>query len=371
MPETLKLKILTGVMVSLMLPGFVSAGCNKLTQTTEATSVNSTVLNYISEIKGDVRLKRSEWKDYQKANFGKSLNPSDQLKLSASASATVMCDNSRVWVVPAGKVSLVSDGCGPGQPSVRRRNRRRPSRAPNETIPYIISPRNTALLTNRPILRWNAVPGATRYTVLVQDAGLTLEWETKTSNTEIQYSGDPLQPDSYYLVTVKTNTGKSSEEEQGAEVNFTVLDAQKAESVESEVAKLKQQLKQQQLTQEAEQLGLAYLYQRYDLKAKAIGLLEGLVKKETQTVAVYQLLGDLYQQVGLNQQAKRRYSQALELAKGTENLEGQAEAQVGLGLVEGKKTQAIGWLTEAQSNYQKLGDRTKVKQVKQWIKNFQ
>ncbi|NEO90820.1 MAG: tetratricopeptide repeat protein [Moorea sp. SIO3G5] len=359
-------------MVSLMLPGFVSAGCNKLTQTTEERSANPTVLNYISEIKGDVRLKRSEWNDYQKANFGALLNPSDQLKLSAGASATVLCNNSRVWFVPAGKVSLVSDGCGSRQQIATRPNRRRrPSRAPNETIPYIISPRNTALLTNRPILRWNAVEGATSYRVLVQDAGLTLDWETKTSNTEIDYSGPPLQPDSYYLVTVKTNTGKSSEEEQGAEVNFTVLDAQKAESVESEVAKLKQQLKQQQLTQEAEQLGLAYLYQRYDLKAEAIALLEGLVKQQTQTVAVYQLLGDLYQEVGLSQQGKRLYSQALELAKGTGNLEGQAEAQVGLGLVEGKKTQAIGWLTEAQSNYQKLGDRTKVKQVKQWIKNFQ
>ncbi len=359
MQATLTFRVLTGVILSIILPRFVSPAW-----------ANPTSLNFISEIKGDVRLRRSQWDDYQKANFGDLLNPSDQLQLSAGASATVMCNNLRVWVVPGGKVSLVSDGCGSGKPSITRPNSRRSrSRAPNETIPYIISPRNTTLLTNRPILRWNAVPGATRYKVQVQDAALTLDWQTETKNTEIEYPpGEPLlQPGSYYLLIVETDKGNSSEEEQGNDLSFTLLDAQKAESVGTEVAKLKQQ----QLTQEAEGLALAYLYQSYDLKAEAIELLEELVKQGSQTAAVYQLLGDLYLQVGLSQQAKSAYLQALELAKGTEDVEGQAEAQVGLGQVEGKKTEAIEWLTQAQTNYQKLGDRSKVKEVQQWIKNFQ
>lgn len=361
MQAILKFKILTGVSLSLLLPGLVSPSW-----------ANPTVLNFISEIKGDVRLKRSQWNGYQKANMGDLLNPSDQLQLSAGASATVMCNNLRVWVVPAGKVSLVSDGCPSGTPIVTRPNSRRsPSRAPNETIPYIISPRNTALLTNRPILRWNEVPGATRYQVRVQDAGLTLDWQTETSNTQIEYPGEPpLQPDSYYLLIVETDNGKSSEEEQGTDLSFTLLDAQKTESVGTEVA----QLKQQQLTQEVEGLTLAYLYQSYDLKAEAIELLEGLVKQGSETAAVYQLLGDLYLQVGLNQQAKTPYLQALEIAQRTEDLEGQAKAQFGLGKVEyglGKKTETIEWLTQAQTNYQKLGDRSKVEEVQQWIKDFQ
>ncbi|NEQ81723.1 MAG: tetratricopeptide repeat protein [Moorea sp. SIO2I5] len=366
MPATLRLKILAGVILSLIWPGLVSPGW-----------ANPTVLNFISEIQGDVRLKRSEWNDYQKADFGNDyqkadfgdvLNPSDQLELSPGASATVMCDNSRVWVVPAGKVSLVSDGCGPGQPRETRQNSRHRTRDSNQTIPYIISPRNTALLNDRPVLRWNAVEGATSYRVKVR--GRDLDWNTETSDTEIEYSGSSLQPDSYYLVIVETDTGKSSKGEQGADLTFTLLDAQNAESVETEVSKLKQQ----PLTEEAEVLGLAYLYQHYDLKAEAIALLEGLLKGGSQKAAVYQLLGDLYQQVGLSQQAKRRYLQALELVKGTENLERQAQAQFGLGQVEcslRKQTQAIEWLTQAQTNYQKLGDRSKVKQVKQWIEDCQ
>ncbi len=358
MQATMMFKILTGVFLSLMIPGAVSPSW-----------ANPTTLNFISDIKGDVQLKRSQWNGYKKAKFGAFLNPSDKLKVSAGASATVMCNNLRVWTVPTGQVSFVSEGCGASKRrETRPHSRRGPSRAPNETIPYIISPRNTALLTNRPILRWNAVSGATRYKVRIQDAGLKLDWQTETSNTEIQYPGElPLQPDSYYLLIVETDQGESSEEEQGVDLSFTVLDTQKAESVRTEIAKLKQQ----KLSQEAEGIGLAHLYESYNLKAEAIELLEGLVKQGNQTVAVYQILGDLYLQVGLIQQAKSPYLQAFELAKASEDLEGQAEAQIGLGQVESQKTEAIEWLTQAQTNYQKLGDMPKVEEVQQWIKDFQ
>lgn len=355
-------KTLTGFVFTLMLLGSVVP---------EPTSgqTNPQALNFISEIEGDVKIKRSQWNGYRKANVGDVLDRSDELLLGTGASAKVICNNLSVWELQGDSANRVSDGCPSGILTTPRPNSPRVApRAPNETIPYIISPRNTALLNNRPILRWNAVPGATRYTVQVQDASLTLDWQTETNNTEIEYPGEPpLQPDSYYLLIVETDKGNSSEEEQGTDLSFTLLDAQEAESVRTAVT----QLKQQQLSQEVEGLTLAYLYQSYDLKAEAIELLEELVKQGSQTTAVYQLLGDLYQQVGLSQQAKSPYLRALELAKGTEDVEGQAEAQVGLGQVEGKKTEAIEWLTQAQTNYQKLGDIAKVEEIKQWIKDFQ
>lgn len=357
MQKTMISRTLIGVVFSLMWLGLALP-----------SSSNPTTLNFISGIKGDVMLKRSQWSVYQKANMGDPLNPSDQLKLSGGASVTVICDNSIVWIVPAVKVSLVSDGCGSKQPIILRPNSSRsPSRAPNETIPYIISPRNTALLTNRPLLRWNEVPGATRYQVRVQDAGLTLDWQTKTSNTQIEYSGKPpLKLGSNYSLIVETDKGESSEEEQGNDLSFTLLDAQKAQSVRTEVA----QLKQQQLTQEAEGLALAYLYQSYDLKAEAIELLEGLVKQGSQTAAVSELLGDLYLQVRLSQQAKSHYLKALEIAKRTENFEGQAQAQVGLGEAYyelNNKDKAIATFKKAQKNYTILGDLSQVQALKKRI----
>lgn len=332
------------------------------------SSSNPTALNLISEIKGDVRLKRSQGNSYQKANIGDLLNPADQLQLGAGASATVMCDNLTFWTVPAGKVVLISDGCGSKQPFIFRPDSlRSPSRAPNETIPYIISPRNTALLTNRPRLRWNAVAGTTRYQVRVQDAGLTLDWQMETSQTQIEYPGKPpLQTNSNYSLIVETDKGDSSAEEQGTDLNFTLLDAHKAESVRSQVA----QLKQQKLTKEVGGLALAYLYQSYNLKAEAIELLEGLMKQGNQTAAVSQLLGDLYLQVGLSQQAKSAYLQALELAKRSEDVEGQAEAQVGLGEAYSqlnKKDEAITIFKKAQKKYIILGDQSQVQSLQKRI----
>lgn len=148
-----------------------------------------------------------------------------------------------------------------------------------------------------------------------------------------------------------------------------MLDTQKAESVRTEIAKLKQ-LK---LTQEAEGLGLAYLYQSYELKAEAIELLEGLIKRENQSAAVYQLLGDLYLQVGLSQQAKDPYLQALELAKQTEDIEEQAEAQVGLGEAYyglGNKDKAVDLLNQAKMRYAALGDKSKVQELENRINSL-
>lgn len=92
-----------------------------------------------------------------------------------------------------------------------------------------------------------------------------------------------------------------------------------------------EEIKKQQLSSELEGLTLADLYQTYNLNAEAIELLEQLVKQGSKITSVYQLLGDLYLQTGLSQLAKKPYLQALELAKQTKDIEGQAKAQMGLG----------------------------------------
>jgi tetratricopeptide (TPR) repeat protein len=358
----MKWRFLPIIIICLAYLGFSPAGLSR-----------SQGINVLLQISGDVNIKRLKWDRFQKANIGNLLSQDDRIQLSANASATILCSNKKKWQVNPGKVSSVSEGCPPGTPTLTRPNSRRsPSRAPNETIPYIISPRNTALLTNRPILRWNAVPGATRYRVRVQDASLTLDWQTETSSTQIEYPGKPaLQPDSYYLLIVETDRGTSSEEEQGTDLCFTLLDAQKAESVQTEIT----QIKQHKFTQEAEGLALALLYQSYDLKAEAIELLEGLAKRESQTATVYLLLGDLYLQAGLSQQAKSPYLKALELAQQTADIERQAEAQVGLGEVDyglDKTAEAVQWLKKAKASYLALGNELpQIQEIEQRINEME
>ncbi len=114
-------------------------------------------------------------------------------------------------------------------------------------------------------------------------------------------------------------------------------------------------------------MALAHLYRGNDLQAEAIELLEGLVKGGSQTVAVYRLLGDIYQQGGLSRLAKERYLKALELA-GAGNVEGQAAIQAELGEADyalGNEDKAVQWLEKATAGYEALGDESQVQELEQ------
>ncbi|ACK65615.1 conserved hypothetical protein [Rippkaea orientalis PCC 8801] len=351
----------------LILTGFfLSFLCLILPQSSVS---QSTGVNLLIKINGDVKIKREKWKGFQKATVGALLSPNDLLQVGNNASATLLCSNTQKWQATSSKQFRVSEGCPRGLVSRSRNTTRSATRGDNEKIPYIISPRNTTILTNRPLLQWNKVPGATRYTVKLEGSGL--DWQTETTNTEILYPGEPiLQPGGYYRLVVTTEDPKvSSKDEQGANLSFNILDKAKVESINAEVAKIKQQ----ELTPEAEKLAIAYLYETSGLKADAITILSELVAQKTQTMAGYKLLGDLYLQVGLNKQAKEAYLQSLELAEKSGDLEGQAESQFGLGEANyglTGKDKALECLKKAQQSYLALGDESKVQEVENRIKQI-
>ena len=81
-------------------------------------------------------------------------------------------------------------------------------------IPYIISPRRTYLLKDRPSFRWNRVEGATHYIVSlleIDEAAGTFRklWSQSTPETAIDYPADvpSLTPEAEYLLMVETDTG--------------------------------------------------------------------------------------------------------------------------------------------------------------------
>ena len=116
---------------------------------------------------------------------------------------------------------------------------------------------------------------------------------------------------------------------------------------------------------------LAYLYRGKELNAEAIEVLEALVKAGSQTTTVYQLLGDIYQQIGWSLMAKEVYRQGLALTTEEETKEVKAMMQWGLGEVEytlGNRNEAIEWWQKAQVSYQKLGDIEQVQKLEERIK---
>lgn len=324
-------------------------------------------INLIVNFTGDVKVKKDGWNQWQKADFGNTLSPNDQLEVGTNSSATIYCSDLSEWTVEKPGTYWLYDGCFPGEPTLKLPNSNNETRRPGgikeqalKNIPYIISPRNTSILYNQPTIRWNTVSGATSYKVIVED------WEAETRDTEIVYTGE-LEAEFSYFVSVVADNGSSSEEE--AEVEFTVLDEQKEKDTLAHI----EAVKQQGLTEEAEGLVLAHLYRGNDLNAKAIQVLEELVQAGSKQVSVYQLLGDIYQQVGLSLQAKETYSQGLALAKNVEDIAGQAAIQAELGEVEyalGNEEEAVAWMRQAQEGYAELGDELKVQESKQQINYF-
>jgi len=289
--------------------------------------------------------------------------------MGSSASAFLLCSNTERWQPTAGKQFKVSEGCPRGTASRPRKVARAQTRNENKLIPYIISPRNTDLLSDRPLFKWNPVSGATRYQVKLQGGGL--DWQTETNETQILYGGqEPLKSGVKYLLTVTTDKGVSSKKEVGANLMFRVIATEKAKLVKEQATSLKKQ----GLSPETETLALAYLYEGNNLKAEAIALLQPLSQQKSQNRVVYSLLGDLLLQTSLNQQAQQAYQQALALAQKSGDQEGEAEAQSGLGEANfGLKNEdeALSWFKKAQASYGALGDESQVKLLAQRIEEIQ
>jgi hypothetical protein len=355
-----KLNSLAGILVSLPLLIVATPG---LTQ-------QNTGLNFIFEISGNIQIKRDGRGSYKPVYIGTLLKSSDQLRLEKGASVEVFCDNLTTGKINSQGEFLVSRVCPfTKSPIIKRSNvdRDQPrslTRAPNELeIPYIISPRDTAILSDELILRWNKVKGATSYQVVLRGPGV--DWTTQVKQSEVVYSGkDSLQPGSYYWVIVTADNGLSSES--GTSTGFRLLSQQDAKRVKAEIT----QLQKLGLTDESKTLALAHLYNSNNLNAAAIDLLAESVKKGNKTTAVYQLLGSLYQQVGLNQLAKEQYVTALKLAQVQKNLEAQAIIQASLGEIEialNNLRQAFELLQAAQRSYRALGDEQQAQELQQII----
>lgn len=347
------LKIFTPIPLILIAVGFPAASFSK-----------TVGINTIFEVKGKVTVKKLQWKKPLPASVGLTLSPDDNLDVAANASVKVYCSNQQTWTVKPGK-HIVSSGCPSGNPVIRLPNSNndtlRPTGKTEEALaklPYLITPRETDILTNRPQLRWNAVAGATNYTIKIDG----VNWEAQTNKTEIVYPGEPpLKEGERYRVTIEADNGASFRSDDES-VGFTRLDEQTKKTVLDAV----KVVQQQQLSPEETGLVLAHLYRGYGLYGDGVEVLEGLVKQGSQVAAVYQLLGDTYLEIGLPQLAKKPYEKALKLATNTENLSVQAGIQAGLGIVYGNlgnKDEAIQWLKRAKEGYDELGDTSQVQEL--------
>lgn len=320
--------------------------------------------------KGEVQLKRSGWTKYYPASFGAVLYRGDLLQPSSNAEIFVVCEDLLVWNVPAGEPSGVGAGCPQGAEPVLEKGKSlygNTRGADNMSIPYLISPRSTNLISATPTFRWNPVSDAAIYTVDLF-RGENLEWSVQTEQTELAYPSDKpgLESNVDYSWKVVADNGSSSIDDTTPFLSFRLLNDDQVQEVENRSEKLASY----NLPEEGRVYAQAWLYIHYGLYSDAIELLANQAKSDQQNVAVYRMLGELYDQIALPLQAKTYFEKAVKLAEITGDIENLAEIQYGLGKVYnklGEEDFSAQVLSKAKDGFILLGEMEKAKEVEKLI----
>ncbi|MDJ0553779.1 MAG: tetratricopeptide repeat protein [Microcoleaceae cyanobacterium MO_207.B10] len=350
------------------------------------TQVNESPVGRIIKADGKVFLKRQNWSEYYPAFVGTELYTTDKIKLTSKANLIAICyANWKTWSLPKNSISQIMDGClkakskcvetPDGCVSIDA-TRGINQVAITDNIPYLISPRHTLLLPDKPlILRWNPVAGATRYTVRIKSPSEYI-WETEVTENQALYSGNiPLKTGLRYKVIVHTDTEVSSLDEESPfskqdylGIGFAVISKSKQQEI---------LVKNEQLTQkldgEAQVLSIAEFYQQQGLNAEAIAILESFINSGNYTSAVYRILGEIYQQIQLPELAKDYFFKSAKLTE-VDDVVGSAKIEAALGEVYatlGSKEEAIRWLKLAFNKYEKLGEFQRGDEVKLSLEKLQ
>ena len=358
-------RILEGLRVlraSVVLFGAVwmLLGCGAPQPTPARPAGGGTESGLIVGVQGDAALKRAGWRDYAPALFGAPLRRGDLLRLGSAGSATVACADLKLATVEGG-VSGYPCQTAPRTPLVYEGTLLNPTRGDNGSgdTPLVISPRKTKLLNPRPVLRWQPMPGAKSYKLSLRGTNWTAEM---SGASELPYpdSAPALQPGVTYRLVV-TAGDRSSREEPGAGLGFSVLGAAEAKAVKEAEAKIRAL----SLTETATALLIANVYATNGLYAEAVEGLERL--PGPQEPAVLRLLGDLYISTGLNRLAEERYTTALARSEALSDVEGMAQAQHALGRIYealGNPAEARRHLSDALALYDRLGDAKQAAEAK-------
>jgi hypothetical protein len=342
----------------------------------------------IASATGPVQLKRQTWKTYRPVRSGTHLEQGDLLWPAKGARVKVICTDlsqrsvkasvpsGMKTVCPAWEVPLAKGGPSPGVLG-----------GTNASVPYVISPRYTLSLNNSPSLYWNAVPGASLYTVQLNGTnGIVKEYQSKENRLNLP---NPLLAATPYWYSIKTDTGKSSQEDGTANLDFRILRPSEAKIVQVKAA----QIIEQKLNTQATALLLAEIYSTYNLpesvmtaygltsqnfksytlRDEAITILATLIRQGERSPVVYRTLGDLYWQSGLSLMANDAYRKAIDLANPSDDLEEKTLALYGLGEINAATKQvdtAIQFYSQAKDGYAALGDTRKNKFLEQLIENL-
>ena len=332
-------------------------------------------LHYLNHVRGDVRVGRFMINP-DPATEGMPLPSSHRVRLGGNSRVTLNCSNGTQHTFTRPGTYAVLDYC-PSDVALPDGPRNLPRDPFNVALPYLLSPRNTALIApENLLLEWNPVLGATSYQVQIEGRGVN--WAVEVDEPQVRFPDTAsLQPNYRYAVVITADNGVSSRN--GPPVGFTVLPAAEVERVRQQV----DAIQAQGLEPDIEAIALAMMYLDYEhsdpgwrsyaLNQAALEVLAARVEAGTENPAIYRLQAEAYLASGLPLLARGSYEQALALGQALEQREIQAKSHVGLGEIAAGQTvycEAIAHLQAAQTLYEELGDREQVEALQARIETL-
>ena len=150
-------RLFHGTMLLLLIGGLV--GCRPAEPT--LTPETSTDLNLLIAAEGQVFLKREDWREYVPVTLGAEIRRGDLIRPEENTEVTILCADlslRKVTQESGCPCRVTTPVLAYGETHILA------PRAAGGEIPYILYPRRTLVLEERPRLRWHDT-GAVTYTV--------------------------------------------------------------------------------------------------------------------------------------------------------------------------------------------------------------
>jgi hypothetical protein len=328
--------------------------------------------NILIKAEGNIMLRRTGWSGFFPVGFGAILNPGDLVRVEDGGIAEIFCGDDSTW--DEGSLSLNADGdehgipCQSGAPPRPWADVAALRGEEAGDIPYVISPRNTALALSRPPLQWHGLDGVDSYSlsVLSDDGVERLTVQATGDHMDWPAEWQPIVPDATYVLIVEGG-GKKSDADNPTHsgLGFWLLD--NAESAALNIQK--EQLLNLKIGQEAQQLLVSELLLDHQMRFEALQMVEGLLT-EHQSPTVLLGAGKIYLELGLPNEAGLAFSQTIQSGEERGELEAQGQAHYGLGLAykqTNEEDAARIQLEKALALFQQIGDNAQVAEIEKLL----
>lgn len=290
----------------------------------------------IASLKGRVEVTPANRGPAQRATFGRTLERGDRIAVPAGGAATLFFNDGNVLVLgerstiriegrvggassratglPSEVYASVSKFVSAGsretgmfaQPTLR-------SAPADAGVPFLVAPRRTAIMNDRPAFAWRAVPGATRYRVTVSSAEHGELWTREVDTTSLAFPSDapPLARSAEYLWEIEALSDlKALRREESV---FEVTSEAHARTVRANLALIRESAGGAG-NPAAQYLSGSYLsgLELYLDAAEQFTAMCGLLPDSP---APHAALGAIYAKVGLADLSAAEYQQALALSR--------------------------------------------------------